>query len=60
LTQGIDTTSLREKQIKRKASVKAKVVGVGNPVHLWMRVNRKGGFQGFFENMKEPPIPTGE
>jgi C-terminal processing protease CtpA/Prc len=60
LTQGIEATSLRGKKIRLRASVKAKVRGVGNQAQLWMRVNRAGGIMGFFDNMGDRPILTDE
>jgi C-terminal processing protease CtpA/Prc len=56
LTQGIEARSYRGKKIKLKASVRAKVKGIGNQAQLWMRVDRAGGIMGFFDNMSDRPI----
>jgi len=60
LTQGIDATSLRGKEIKLTASVKAQVEGVGNQGQLWLRVDRENKQMGFFDNMNDRPIRSDE
>ncbi len=60
LTQGIDAKSLRGKEIKLTASVRAQVEGIGNQGQLWLRVDRENKQMGFFDNMRDRPIRSHE
>lgn len=60
LTQGVDATNLRGKEIKLAAFVKAQVEGVGNHGQLWLRVDRENKQMGFFDNMSDRPIRSEE
>lgn len=60
LTQGIDATNLRGKEIKLTASVKAQVERIGNQGQLWLRVDRENKQMGFFDNMRDRPIRSDE
>lgn len=60
LTQGINATSLRGKEIRLSAMVKAQVKGPGNQGLLWLRVDREKQQMGFFDNMSDRPIVSRE
>jgi len=60
LTQGMDARSLRGKEIRLRAHVKASVQGVGNLAQLWLRADREGNKMGFFDNMEDRPILSPE
>jgi C-terminal processing protease CtpA/Prc len=60
LAQGIDAGDLKGKRIRLSARVKADVDGPGNQGLLWLRVDRESGKIGFFDNMKDRPILSGE
>lgn len=59
LSQQIDATPYRGKQIKLRAAIRTDVSGPGNQAYLWLRVTKK--FFGpaallFYENMADRPI----
>jgi hypothetical protein len=56
LMQRFDAAPYRGRRIRFRAAVRAEVHGFGNQGQLWMRVDRKGGHVGFFDNMQERPI----
>jgi C-terminal processing protease CtpA/Prc len=60
LAQGIDAADLRGKRIKLNARVRAQVDNPGNQGHLWLRVDRTNNQIGFFDNMNDRPILSGE
>jgi C-terminal processing protease CtpA/Prc len=60
LTQGVDATLWRGKEIKLTATVRAQVQGVGNQGYLWLRVDREDKQMGFFDNMSDRPIKSDE
>ncbi|UCG85081.1 MAG: peptidase S41 [Gemmatimonadota bacterium] len=60
VTQAVDATSLRGKQIKLSAFVRTAVSGGGNQAQLWLRVDRADQQLGFFDNMDDPPITAAE
>ncbi len=60
VTQGIDATPHRGKQVRLAARVKAEVEGDGNQAQLWLRVDRVGTERGFFDNMGDRPITSAQ
>jgi hypothetical protein len=56
LTQSFDATPYRGRSFRLRAAVRAEVTGPGNQAQLWVRVDRKGGQVGFFDNMANRPI----
>lgn len=55
LLQGVDPEPLRGRRVRLTAAVRAEVAG-GSQAQLWLRVDRPGGEQGFFDNMHDRPI----
>jgi hypothetical protein len=60
LAQTIDAGELRGRKIKLAARVRARVDGSGNQGLLWLRVDRTNNRVGFFDNMNDRPILSGE
>ncbi len=58
VTQSVDATAYRGKEIKLKAYVRTKVSGTGNQGQLWLRVDREKQQRGFFDNMQDRPIQS--
>ena len=58
IVQSLAAAPYQGKQVKLKAAVKADVSGTGNQAQLWLRVDRAGGQQGFFSNMKDRPVTS--
>jgi len=56
LMQSFDAAPYRGRRIRLRAAVRTEVAGVGNQAQLWVRVDRKGGGVGFFDNMGDRPI----
>ncbi|MCS4134265.1 M56 family metallopeptidase [Salinibacter ruber] len=56
--QSVDATPHRGKQVRLRAAVRTDVSGAGNQAQLWLRVDRAGNKQGFFDNMSDRPITT--
>ena len=56
--QSVDATPHRGKQVRLRAAVRTDVSGAGNQAQLWLRVDRAGDKQGFFDNMSDRPITT--
>jgi len=56
LMQSFDATPYRGRRIRLLAAVRTEVAGAGNRAQLWVRVDRKGGQVGFFDNMGDRPI----
>ena len=56
LMQSVDATPYRGRRVRLRAAVRAEVAGSGNQAQLWLRVDRKGGEAGFFDNMQDRPI----
>ena len=54
-----DATPYRGQRIRFRAAVRAEVEA-GNQAALWVRVDREGGAMGFFDNMANRPITSGE
>ncbi len=58
ISQWVDATDYRGKEIKLKAFVRTNVGGTGNQGQLWLRVDRKNWQSGFFDNMHDRPIKS--
>jgi hypothetical protein len=58
LMQAIDATPFRGKRVRFRASVRME--GQAGRAQLWMRVDRTGNKIGFFDNMMDRPITSGE
>ena len=58
LMQAIDATPFRGRRVKFRASVRME--GQEGRAQLWMRVDRADGKTGFFDNMRNRPITSGE
>ncbi len=56
LMQTIRADDYRGKRVRLRAAARAE----GGPAALWLRVDRKGGVMGFFDNMGERVIRSGE
>ena len=56
ISQGVDATEYRGKEIRLKAFVKANVKSSGNQGQLWLRIDRENQKRGFFDNMDDRPI----
>jgi C-terminal processing protease CtpA/Prc len=56
LSQAVDATALRGKEIKLTGYVRTAVSGRGNQAQLWLRVDRPSQQRGFFDNMDDRPI----
>ena len=52
-------TAFRGKRVRYRAAVLLPQSPTGARVQLWLRVNRKGGKPGFFENMNDRPMLGG-
>ncbi|NIM52491.1 MAG: peptidase S41 [Gemmatimonadales bacterium] len=60
VTQGLDASSFRGKEITLRAFVRAEVSESGGRGQLWLRVDREGDRRGFFDNMADRPITSDE
>jgi len=60
IMQSFDATPYRGKHIRFKAAVRTEIHGKDNWAGLWMRVDLKDGGMGFFDNMQDRPITSGE
>ncbi|KPK01948.1 MAG: hypothetical protein AMS20_12710 [Gemmatimonas sp. SG8_28] len=60
LTQAVDATRHRGKQIGLSAFVRTQVSGGGNQAQLWLRIDRPNQQRGFFDNMSDRPITAAE
>src|ERR1051326_6341508 len=58
LMQAFDATPFRGKRVRFRASVRME--GQSGRAQLWMRVDRTGNKIGFFDNMMDRPITSGE
>jgi hypothetical protein len=56
LMQSVDATPYRGQRVRFRAAVRAEVAVPGNQAQLWLRVDRKEGMTGFFDNMQDRPI----
>lgn len=56
VTQWVDATDYRGKEVKLRAFVRTNVDGTGNQGQLWLRVDRENKQRGFFDNMNDRPI----
>jgi C-terminal processing protease CtpA/Prc len=60
LMQSVDATAFRGRLVRFRAAVRAEVAGPPARAMLWMRVDRSGSQAGFFDNMGDRPITSGE
>ncbi len=60
LMQSIDATRFRGRRVRLRAGVRLQGADGGARAHLWMRVDRTQERRGFFDNMGERPITSGE
>lgn len=60
LMQSIPADALRGKTIRLRGQVRAKAEGSQGSAALWLRVDRDQSQPGFFDNMIDRPIRTGE
>jgi C-terminal processing protease CtpA/Prc len=58
ITEYLDARKYTGRKIKIRAAVKTDVDSETSGGHLWMRVDRKRGKQGFFDNMDDRPIKS--
>ena len=56
LMQAFDATPFRGKRIRFRAAVRTDAGKPATRAQLWLRVDRKGGKPGFFDNMGDRPI----
>ncbi len=56
ISQGIDAAPYRGRCIRLRAEVRASPTSLTGASFLWLRVDRAGGRQGFFDNMADRPI----
>ncbi|HEX6732695.1 MAG TPA: hypothetical protein VF074_21935, partial [Pyrinomonadaceae bacterium] len=59
LMQAIDATPFRGKRVRLRGAVRMESNEFAR-AQLWLRVNRAGNQMGFFDNMSERPITSGE
>ena len=60
LMQSVDASTFRGRRVRFRAAVRAEVAGPAGRAQLWMRVDRSGSQAGFFDNMNDRPITSGE
>lgn len=60
VTNGVRADAYQGKRVKLRAWVRSEVTGTGNQSRLWLRVDLPGGAMGFFDNMSDRPITSGE
>jgi C-terminal processing protease CtpA/Prc len=60
LMQSIDATAFRGRRVRFRAAVRNEGAGPAGRAQLWMRVDRSGSQAGFFDNMSDRPITSGE
>lgn len=60
LMQSIDATTFRGKRVRFRAAVRTETQDPAGRAQLWMRVDRSGSQMGFFDNMNDRPITSGE
>jgi hypothetical protein len=58
MMQSIDATPFRGKRVRFRAAVRFNSGGGFGQAQLWLRVDRAGGAQGFFNNMGDRPITS--
>jgi len=56
LMQSLDAAEFRGKQVSLSAMIRMERTIPGAQAQMWVRVDREGGEQGFFDNMDERPI----
>ena len=60
VVQSVDASPHRGRPIRLRAFVRTEVSGPGNQGQLWLRVDRPAQRPGFFNNMADRPITSGE
>ena len=60
MMQTIDATPYRGKKVRFRAAVRFDAGNGFGRAQLWMRVDRVGGTQGFFDNMGDRPITSSD
>ena len=60
LSKKIDAAPYRGKRVRFRAAVRTEVYQERGEARLWLRVDREGGRQGFFDNMEKRPIASPE
>ena len=60
IVQSVDARPLQGKKMRFQASVKVEAEKWKDRAQLWIRVDRKGGERGFFDNMYDRPIKKKE
>jgi hypothetical protein len=60
LMQSFDGRPYRGKTIRLHAWLRVDPAGSGNRAQLWVRVDRENGQMGFFDNMGNRPVTSGE
>ncbi|HWA84210.1 MAG TPA: S41 family peptidase, partial [Fimbriimonadaceae bacterium] len=60
MMQTFDARPFRGKKIRFRAAVRFESSGGFGQTQLWLRVDREGGGQGFFNNMGDRPIRSGD
>jgi C-terminal processing protease CtpA/Prc len=60
LNQSLKADAYRGKDFRLTARVRTDVEGFGNQAQIWVRVDRQDGPMGFFDNMSDRPIRSGE
>ncbi len=58
LMQSIDATPFRGKKVRFRAAVRYEAGNGFGRAQLWMRIDRRGGGRGFFDNMGDRPITS--
>lgn len=56
VAQSVEAIPHRGKEVRLRAAVRAEVSDTEGQAQLWLRVDRTGGGQGFFDNMSDRPI----
>jgi len=56
VSQVIDASALRGREVKLTAYLKTEVSGAGNQGQCWLRVDRANGKRGFFDNMQDRSV----
>src|SRR5262249_14719037 len=60
LMQSFEAGPFRGKRVRLRAAIRAEVSGAGSQAMMWLRVDRKDGQPGFFDNMADRPVTAKE
>jgi C-terminal processing protease CtpA/Prc len=60
LMQSVDATALRGRRVRFRAAVRIEGANAAARAQLWLRVDRSGSQTGYFDNMSDRPITSGE